>query len=260
MLKNFYLHCLMLVTGLCSFYSLASHKFENISNVSHFQIEVVTELLEPYQIENPDGTLSGFSTEVVHALFKKAQSRANIRVLPWARAYEIARSTPNIMIYSIAHTEVRDPLFHWVGSLKKEKLYFWGLKSKFPDNIHDTEKLKAEKIAASRFSNVAQYLQANDFKNIYELIKEDQNMLMLYRGRVDLIVATELTLKTRAQKLGLDFNKMKKIKEVSELNNDLSIAFSKETKPNIVSHFRQAFDAIKRDGVIEQIKNKWNIQ
>ena len=53
---------------------------------------------------------------------------------------------------------------------------------------------------------------------------------------------------------------MRKIKEVTELNNDLSIAFNKETKPHVVEHFKQAFDTIKRDGVIEKIKKKWNIQ
>ena len=51
---------------LLLFRVLATHKFENINTVEHFQIEVVTELLEPYQIENPDGTLGGFSTEIVH--------------------------------------------------------------------------------------------------------------------------------------------------------------------------------------------------
>lgn len=239
--------------------SYANDKCASIANSENLQINVVTELLEPYQIENQDGTLGGFSTEVIDALFKQASCHANIRVLPWARAYEVARSTPNTMIYSIAHTKARDSLFHWVGSLKKENLYFWGLKSKFPNSIDSIEQLQNEKVAASRLSNVAHYLQENHFSNIYELIKEDQNMLMLFRGRVDLIVATELTLRTRAKKLGLDFHKMKKIKEVTELNNDLSIAFSKSTNPQLVSHFKQTFNAIKHDGVIEKIKAKWNI-
>ena len=224
-----------------------------------YQIDVVTELLEPYQIQQTDGTLSGFSTEVIHALFAQANSDANIKVMPWARAYEVARSTPNVMIYSIAHTRARDTLFHWVGSLKEERLFFWGLKSKFPEPVENIEQLKSLKVAASRLSNVAQYLHDNKFKHIYELIKEDQNMLMLYRDRVDLIVATELTLQNRAEKLGLDFDKMQRIQEVKELNNDLSIAFNKGTESNVVDHFRQAFNTISANGTISQIRAKWHI-
>ena len=224
-----------------------------------YQIDVVTELLEPYQIQLADGTLGGFSTDVVNALFKQANSQAKIKVMPWARAFEVARSTPNVMIYSIAHTQSRDKQFKWVGSLKEERLFFWGLKSQFPLPIENTNTLKSYKVAASRLSNVANYLHDKNFQHIYELIKEDQNMLMLYRNRVDLIVATELTLRNRAEKLDLDFNKIIKIQEVKELNNDLSIAFNNKTNSEVVAHFQQAFKTLKHKGVIENIKKKWHI-
>ena len=65
------------------------------------EIKVVTELLEPYQIKKPDGSLGGFSTDVVDALFEITKDLAEIKIMPWARAYEIALSKPNILIYSI---------------------------------------------------------------------------------------------------------------------------------------------------------------
>lgn len=222
-------------------------------------IKVVTEYLEPYQIQNPDGTIGGFSTEVVLALFKEAKRTADISVMPWARAYEMAKLQTNTMIYSIAHTKHRDSQFHWVGSLKKERLYFWGLKKHFPHPISTLALLKGYKVAASRNSNVAQYLVDEKFFNIYQLIKEEQNMLMLYRERVDLIVATELTLRNRAKRLGLDFNNIVKIKEAKELNNDLSIAFSKNTDAELFNHFKLAFDRIENKGTIQNLRRKWQI-
>jgi polar amino acid transport system substrate-binding protein len=86
------------------------------------EIDVVTELLEPYQIEKADGSLGGFSTEVVEALFKITKDQASIKIMPWARAYEVALNQPNTLIYSIAHTQMRDKKFHWIGALKKERL------------------------------------------------------------------------------------------------------------------------------------------
>ncbi len=217
-------------------------------------IKVVTEYLEPYQVKNSDGSLGGYSTEVIHALFKELNITADIHVMPWARAYEVAKQQKNVLIYSIAHTPARDEIFQWIGSLTEERLYFWGLKTKFEQTIDDIEQLKDYKVAASRYSNVAQYLIDNKFYNIYQLIKEDQNMLMLYNNRVDLIVATELTVRQRAQKLGLNFEDMLKIKEVQELNNDLSIALSLKTAPEIVTVFQTAYQQLLKKGIIDQVK------
>jgi len=249
------LYFLFIATFLMLFSSLPMASEEN----SIYQVKVVTEYLEPYQIENSDGSLGGFATDVVHALFKQAKSDANIHVMPWARAYEIAKAEKNIMIFSMARTPSREPLFQWIGSLKEEKLFFWGLSHKFPNPVKTTALLKGYKIAASRHSNVAQYLIENNFFNVYQLVKEDQNMLMLYRGRVDLIMATELTLRNRAKKLGLDFNKMSKVKPADELQNDLSIAFNLQSDIEMVKYFQKSFQEIKALGIIEELKKKWHI-
>ena len=233
--------------------------FSALCSADHRTVKVVTEYLAPYQIKNDDGSLGGFSTDVINALFDQTQDQANIHVLPWARAYEMARTEPNVMIYSIAHTSARSAQFQWVGSLKKERLYFWGLKSRFSAPVDDYNTLKHMKVAASRYSNVAEFLENETFKNIYHLIKEDQNMLMLYRQRVDLIVATELTLITRAKKLGLDFDKIIKLKEVSELNNDLCIAFNLQSSPELVQQYKEAFTKLATSGALQKLKDKWQI-
>jgi len=229
-------------------------------SVQCVEIKVVTEYLEPYQIKKADGSLGGFSTEVVEALFKQTDHTANIIVMPWARAYEVAKKEPNVMIFSIARTPSRNELFQWVGKLTEERLYFWGLKTNFVEPIDDIDKLKDYKIGASRFSNAAQYLIDNKFYNIYQLIKEDQNMQMLYKKRVDLIVATEMTLQTRSKKLGLNFEKMRIIKEVNELNNDLSLAFNLNSDAKLVHQFQQAFQTIKEQGILEKLRQKWQIE
>ena len=231
----------------------------NAITLSPEKIKVVTEYLEPYQIQNPDGSLGGFSVDVVQALFKHIDKTPNFNVMSWARAYAVAKAEKNVMIFSIAHTPARDDLFQWVGSLTEERLYFWGLKTQFSEQIDNIEILKELKIAVSRYSNAAQYLIDNNFYNIYQLIKEDQNMLMLYKGRVDLIVATKLTLQKRAKKLGLNFDDLQLIKEVNELNNDLSIAFNLNSDPVLVKKFQQGFEDIRKNGTLANIVEKWKI-
>jgi len=243
-------------TLLLSIFSLF---FCAASVADHRTINVVTEYLEPYQIKADDGSLKGYCVDVVKALFDITHDHANIQVLPWARAYEIAKNEPNVMIFSMARTPQREQLFHWVGNLKKEQLYFWGLKDKFEGPIKSYQELQHFKVAASRYSNVAEFLENKDFSDIHHLIKEDQNMLMLYRGRVDLIVATQLTLETRAKKLGLNFARLVKLKEVPELNNDLSIAFNVHSSPELVQQYQSAFSKLITSGKLEEIKQKWQI-
>ena len=222
-------------------------------------IHVVTEYLTPYQLKKADGSLGGFSTEVVNELFKLTGDTANIQIMPWARAYTTALNQKNTLIYSIARTKTREPLFNWVGSLTTERLYFWGLKSKFEHKVNSIEQLKTKRIAASRKSNAEQYLRANNFKRIFPLVIEDQTMQMLYRDRVDLIIGTEQTFKALTTKLSLPFDKIIKVIEIPDLNVDLSIAFSLDTSPDILQRFIKAHQQLAASGKLAEIQNKWQI-
>ncbi len=228
------------------------------SNTS--QIKVVTEYFEPYQIKQQNGQLGGFATEVVRAMFKETNTVPNITVMPWARAYAEATHSPNTLIYSIAHTAKRDDNFLWVGSLTKEKLYFWTVKNNEALLRNKQENFHNFRVAATRKSNAAQYLQDRQYNKIYLLNKDDQNILMLYKGRVDLIIATDLTVASRAEKFGLNINELVKVREIKELNNDLCIAFSKGTDPALLQQFRQAFRKVKRAGTLSRLQNKWLTQ
>ena len=222
-------------------------------------IKVVTEYIEPYQIKNADGSLGGFSTDVVNALFEKVGKQSEIYVMPWARAYEIAQREKEVMIFSIARSPRREPNFHWVGKLVTERLFFWGLKDVFPFQVDSVDLLRPYSIAASRHSNVAQYLHDHGFSKVRRLIREDQNMRMLFSKRIDLIVANEVSVRRRAENLGLDFNDLQKLIEVPELNNDLSVAFSLKTSPELVKEFQQAMTELEQEGVIEGFRQKWQI-
>lgn len=223
------------------------------------EINVVTEYLEPYQIKNNDGSLGGFSTEVVNTLFSITKDQANIQVMPWARAYEVAIHEPNILIYSIARTNIREDKFRWIGALKEERLYFWGLKKHFTKTNYQVGELKNYKIAVSRRSNTAQYIIGQNFTNIYQLANERQNMDMLFKDRVDLILATQITIETRAKKLGYDFNEMQKLNEVATLNNKLSVAFSLNTSPELIKKYQMAFQQLVSSGQLEKLKEKWQL-
>ena len=130
-------------------------------------IRVVTESLPPYQFVEQDGSIGGFATEVVQAIFSITGDHAQIEMMPWARAYEIALHEENILIYSIYRTRYRESLFNWVGPLMKEHVYFWGMNKKFSEPTKQISDLLSYTVAASRNSNAEQYLTASHFVHIY---------------------------------------------------------------------------------------------
>src|SRR4051812_35234458 len=77
-------------------------------------ITVVTEENPPYNFTR-NGKLTGFSTEVVEAVFEEIRMQGNFQVMPWARAYVTAQTTENVLIYSIGRSLQREALFKWVG-------------------------------------------------------------------------------------------------------------------------------------------------
>ena len=73
----------------------------NAVQIPKYDVNVVTEILDPYQMYNDEGQLDGLSTDIVKALFKQANAKANIKVMPWPRAY-----IPMILQDEILHLEV----------------------------------------------------------------------------------------------------------------------------------------------------------
>ena len=228
-------------------------------SVSAESIRVVTENLPPYQIINKDGSIGGFATEVVIALFEITKDHPQVEVMPWARAYEQALHEENTLIYSIYRTQYREAFFQWIGPLMSEHVYFWGLNDSFPDPVKSLADLHSYTVAASRNSNAEQYLQAGGFIHIYPTVDDEQPMRMLLKNRIDLIIDTELIMNTRAKNLNLDISNIKAVIEIPQLQANLSMAFSNGTSPEIISRFQAAYQKLKVSGQLASIRQRWGI-
>jgi len=222
-------------------------------------VEVLTEYLPPFQQQNDDGSLGGYATEVIHRLFEITQDKADIKVIPWARAYDRALNEKNILIYSISHTKKRHELFHWVGSLRYEQFHFWGLKTNFSQPISELPLLKNISVAATNEHNSEQYLTDHGFSNVYRVVNNNQPIQMLYNHRVNMILGNSLIIKSQAIDLGFQESLLMPIASAPQLDNSLDIAFSKTSDIALVKRFQEAFKQLKESGELAEIKAKWQI-
>lgn len=223
-------------------------------------ILAVTEYLGNYQKKMPDGKLSGYAVDVVNLLFELNGDKGEIRVLPWSRAYNIALSRPNTMIFSIARTYLREEKFAWVGHLAEEHLLFWAHSESPIEQINSWEELTQLNISVYLGTNPEQQLSAKGHKRLYSVDSPLTSLQMLLNGRVDLTLGSIEEIKFRLQRIGAKFNQVKPVYEMEELNSHLSIAFQVDSDKQLVARYRRAFAELEQNGTLRELKQKWQIQ
>ena len=95
-------------------------------------LEVMTEENAPFNFTE-EGVVRGIGVDLFVAAMREAGrpfEAASIRFVPWARAYDTVRETPDTMLFSMARTEEREPLFAWVGPIQTVQIGVLALRSR----------------------------------------------------------------------------------------------------------------------------------
>ena len=229
--------------------------------VAEEQIRIVTEELPPYNMTR-DGKLTGLRTEVVQAVLKEVGVNATIQSMPWARAYDIALNTENVLIYSITRTAQREHLFKWVGVVAPMDWYLYarpdsGIKL---DNLDDARRYQ---IATVKEDAGEQYLLSKNFsvgKNLQSNNKYAYNYEKLKLGRVDLWISIELNARYLIRQAGDTPEKVAvpvlRLPDLGE-GAGLNMAFGPHTSDALVERFRQGLKTIRSNGTYDAIAKRW---
>ena len=225
------------------------------------QIEIVTEEVPPYSFTQ-NGKVTGVATEIVQAVLDRLNIHGHFTSLPWARAMRIARSQPNVLIYSIVRNDERETLFKWVGQLTSDKNYLFCLAG------HDI-KLNSLDEAKSYVTGTVIRDYHEDFLvkhgfgqggNFESATGNDLNYSKLKAGRIDLWF-TDAGIMAYVVRMAGD-NPKTAVKAALEVEDPDGIvgnmAFGTKTDDAVVEAFRRALDSIKADGTFAKIVQKWS--
>ncbi len=86
---------------------------------------VYTEDYPPFNYAKPDGSVGGLATERVRQVLDAAGLKYEIKIVPWARAMNYARSKPNALIYTITRTPRREYGFDWLVLLAESNFHIF---------------------------------------------------------------------------------------------------------------------------------------
>lgn len=223
-------------------------------------VRILTEEFPPYNY-SAQGKITGLATEVVEAVLKEMGLQADIQSMPWARAYETARSTPGVLIYSIGRTPERDRYFKWVGVIAPTVYYLYGQ----PGRVYRVDTLDAAKkyqIGTVNEDVGEQFLVGRGFvkgQNLQSSVKYEHTYQKLKAGRVDLWIMSELTASYLARQAGDDPRQtLAKVYRIPELSSEgYYLAFGAHTPDATVEKYRKALETVRSNGTYDRLQRKW---
>lgn len=217
-------------------------------------MKIITEEYPPLSYIE-DGKLTGSSVGVVREILRRMERPEEIEILPWARAYHLLKTEPNVVLFSTTLTKERENLFHWVGPLCIAKNGFYKKKgSRLQINsIEDAKKVPT--IATYKEDAREQMLKSWGFENLDSSKSAVSNLKKLISGRVDLWLYDNLGMPGVAKKAGVDPGNIDLVLSIDEVS--LYIAVSKQTSDEMVERWRDTFRNMKDDGTFYAISKKW---
>ena len=229
------------------------------------QIQAVTELFYPYQMVDEQDELTGYSIELVRALAEKTGDQIDIDMMPWTKAYNIAQSRPNTLIFSIRRNDDREELFNWIGDIALERLYFWRLSTNNIPSFDHFEPYKRYRFAIVKDATTHQFLRQNDFQQLYVMSGAESNedervrIRMLVNNRADLMIASNRAIKWSLDKLGYDDDFLTPVYRAEPLEGALYLAFSKPSDPELIKTYRTALKELMESPAGMTLKHRWEI-
>jgi len=87
-------------------------------------IEFLTEENAPFNFSE-NGEIKGISVDILTEIIKGTNipyKLENIKILPWARAYDMVQKNQQTILFSMGRTDEREKLFKWVGPIYTLKI------------------------------------------------------------------------------------------------------------------------------------------
>jgi polar amino acid transport system substrate-binding protein len=214
-------------------------------------LHLTTESAPPSSILQ-DGKVVGHATEKIRVMMARAKVEIDIEMLPWQRAYSLARLRADTCVYDTTRTPEREALFKWVGPVAATDWILYGAAER---GLHlaSLEQARALKIATYLGDASEQYLRARGY-SVESVADDALNPLKLISRRVDLWAASPI----RANMLMARAGTADKIVPVLTYNKvTLYLACNVAVPTALIAQLNAILAQMGRDGSAKAIEEKY---
>jgi len=218
-------------------------------------LQVVTETT-PYTYQSGERVL-GTATEVVERTLQGAGlTPYQIRVYPWARAYDLALKEPGVLIFLIARTPARESQFKWAGEIMKIQYHLYRLRERTDVKVTTLADAKNYSIGVMRDDVRQQYLKSKGFQRLVVSAQSIDNFNKLIAHQVDLVPLVEDDSAILCAQAHFDCTGIERVLTLDEASTGLYMAYSNATNDVVVQKTRGAFNKLKADGTVRKIMGR----
>lgn len=210
-------------------------------------ILIVTEDLPPLQIVEHGRVIDGLAYQKVKRLVDSAKLEVNWLVVPWSRAYQLALTQPNILLFSVVRTPERENLFTWIGQLLVMDLFLVSHKSR-DIKASTLEEAKQFLVGAKHSDVVFEYLAAEGFiadKNMIVVSDTTYTYKVLLKGRVDLVPANKTMIEAYCTNADCTLEDFRFNIPLPDMQQDFYLAASKGTDPKVIKALSDAYHSLE---------------
>jgi polar amino acid transport system substrate-binding protein len=198
--------------------------------------------------------LVGFGVDVVQALAERTGDQVHLQQVPLLRALHVATTEPATGVFTVLRTAEREGSYQWVGPLMDVETALYSANTQQPVlRLQDAS--TQGRIAVPRKWLAYDYLRKQGLNNLYGVETPEQMMRLARLGRIEFVVADTLSIATLAREEGLAPSQLHY--QMPLMKQGTYIAFSPQTDARQVARWQQALDEMKRDGRLEQLKQRW---
>lgn len=217
--------------------------FRTDVQANELTLQVVTEEWPPFNYTNPQGEIVGRSTEVVKSVLAQANIDYTLHSYPWMRALHLAKTQPNVMIYSIYKNTERENWFQWVCPLiPAVKIYVYRLRSRPDVKMNNIGEATHYKTGSNKNDSSHKYLLKHGFVAGMNLDLTNDSAATIRKfvaGRLDFLMQTEYSMITQLDSIGMEYNEVEKLFAVREHEFGAPcLAFSLDTPKAVVEQVR----------------------
>lgn len=217
-------------------------------------LRLVTENWPPVTYEKA-GEAQGMAVELAQLIQQRVNSRERIEVLPWPRAYQLALSQPNVVLFTVVKTPERENLLNLLGPVATGQIAIFTRADFHSENLDSPNLKNTLRNGVHRGTAFHSTLEASGFKQIVPLNSPVAGVKMLMKGRLDAYCDDELAIAELFRRAGHPKTPFKKV--VALKNSDFYFAFSPGTAPASMLAWNDALVEIKRSGEFNRLYQKW---
>lgn len=218
-------------------------------------IEVVTE--ESVYAYPRDGKVVGPGTRIVEETLRGAAlTEYRLSIYPWARAYEKALHEPNVLIYPLTRTAIREALFKWVGEIDRVTIKFYKLRARTDITLSSREDAKRYTVGVVRNDTKQTFLEQQGFTRLVVSVDNHDNFQKLLNQQVQLLPMSETSARLASESAKVDFASLEAIYSVDEQPARVYMAFSRNTPDEIVDKARRSFEQLQASGAVVRMMSE----